>query len=279
MNKHLMSALAVAGLATFGASVDASADSYTVKGGDTLSSIAAAHGTTVSALASANNMSQDGMIYQGEDIQVNGEAIASAPVDATTYTVKSGDTLAKIAQSHNTTVDKLAALNNLANPEMIYVGEVLQLQGEVQVQATAPVQQAPVEQAAPVQQQATAPVQQQATAPVQQQATAPVQQQAAPVQQAAAPKATSTASASGSTYDQFIANGGTAAMWNTIVMPESEGNPNAVSPNGYRGLGQTKEGWGTGSVQQQTKGMVNYANSRYGSVSNAVSFRQANGWW
>lgn len=256
MNKHLMSALAVAGLATFGASVDASADSYTVKGGDTLSSIAAAHGTTVSALASANNMSQDGMIYQGEDIQVNGEAIASAPVDATTYTVKSGDTLAKIAQSHNTTVDKLAALNNLANPEMIYVGEVLQLQGEVQVQATAPVQQAPVEQAAPVQQQATAPV-----------------------QQAAAPKATSTASASGSTYDQFIANGGTAAMWNTIVMPESEGNPNAVSPNGYRGLGQTKEGWGTGSVQQQTKGMVNYANSRYGSVSNAVSFRQANGWW
>ncbi|MBS0949897.1 LysM peptidoglycan-binding domain-containing protein [Weissella minor] len=263
MNKHLMSALAVAGLATFGASVDASADSYTVKGGDTLSSIAAAHGTTVSALASANNMSQDGMIYQGEDIQVNGEAIASAPVDATTYTVKSGDTLAKIAQSHNTTVDKLAALNNLANPEMIYVGEVLQLQGEVQVQATAPVQQAPVEQAAPVQQQATAPV----------------QQQAAPVQQAAAPKATSTASASGSTYDQFIANGGTAAMWNTIVMPESEGNPNAVSPNGYRGLGQTKEGWGTGSVQQQTKGMVNYANSRYGSVSNAVSFRQANGWW
>lgn len=273
MNKHLMSALAVAGLATFGASVDAFADSYTVKGGDTLSSIAAAHGTTVSALASANNMSQDGMIYQGEDIQVNGEAIASAPVDATTYTVKSGDTLAKIAQSHNTTVDKLAVLNNLANPEMIYVGEVLQLQGEVQVQAAAPVQQATVEEVAPVQ-QAQASVQQ-AAAPVQQQ----VVQTSAPAQQAAAPKATSTASASGSTYDQFIANGGTAAMWNTIVMPESEGNPNAVSPNGYRGLGQTNEGWGTGSVQQQTKGMVNYANSRYGSVSNAVSFRQANGWW
>ncbi|SUP59281.1 Probable transglycosylase isaA precursor [Weissella viridescens] len=68
-------------------------------------------------------------------------------------------------------------------------------------------------------------------------------------------------------------------MWHTIVRPESGGNPNAVSPNGYRGLGQTKEGWGTGSVAQQTQGMVNYATSRYGSVSNAISFRQANGWW
>ena len=42
-------------------------------------------------------------------------------------------------------------------------------------------------------------------------------------------------------------------------MPESGGNPNAVNP-GYRGLGQTKESWGTGSVASQTKGMINYAN-------------------
>lgn len=62
-------------------------------------------------------------------------------------------------------------------------------------------------------------------------------------------------------------------------MPESGGNPNAVSPNGYQGLGQTKEGWGTGSVASQTAGMVNYATSRYGSVQNATAFRQAHGWW
>ena len=43
-------------------------------------------------------------------------------------------------------------------------------------------------------------------------------------------------------------------------MPESGGNPNAVNP-GYRGLGQTKESWGTGSVASQTKGMINYANT------------------
>lgn len=83
----------------------------------------------------------------------------------------------------------------------------------------------------------------------------------------------------GSVKSQFLANGGNEALWQAIVLPESGGNPNAVSPNGYQGLGQTKESWGTGSVATQTQGMLNYAKSRYGSVSNAISFRQANGWW
>lgn len=83
----------------------------------------------------------------------------------------------------------------------------------------------------------------------------------------------------GSVKAQFLANGGTESAWNTIVMPESGGNPNAVSPTGYRGLGQTMESWGTGSVAQQTKGMINYANNRYGSLENAIAFRQANNWW
>jgi len=62
-------------------------------------------------------------------------------------------------------------------------------------------------------------------------------------------------------------------------MPESGGDPNAVNPIGYQGLGQTKEPWGTGSVEEQTKGMVNYAIDRYGSVEEAVSFRSSNNWW
>jgi len=187
---------------------------------------------------------------------------ATGIASADQITIKSGDTLASIAQANNTTVDHLAALNNITNVDMIFAGETLETEGQATTVA-APVQQAaaPVAQATPVQQ---APVQQ--AAPKQ---AAPAVQ-AAPAQQA---------TASGSTYAQFIANGGTDAMWNTIVRPESGGNPNAVSPNGYRGLGQTKEGWGTGSVAQQTKGMVNYATSRYGSVANAISFRQANGWW
>ena len=86
-------------------------------------------------------------------------------------------------------------------------------------------------------------------------------------------------STGGSTKSQFIAAGGTEAMWNSIVVPESGGNPNAVSPNGYQGLGQTKESWGTGSVEQQTSGMLNYAKERYGSIDKAIQFREANNWW
>ncbi|MBX4173192.1 LysM peptidoglycan-binding domain-containing protein [Weissella viridescens] len=198
---------------------------------------------------------------------------ATGIASADQVTVKSGDTLAAIAQAHNTTVENLASINDIKNIHMIYAGDVLETEGQATAVAAAPAQaavQAPVQQAAaPV-----APAVQQAPAQVAapKQAAAPAVA-AAPAQQAAAP------AASGSTYAQFIANGGTDAMWNTIVRPESGGNPNAVSPNGYRGLGQTKEGWGTGSVAQQTKGMVNYATSRYGSVANAISFRQANGWW
>ncbi|WP_446002283.1 LysM peptidoglycan-binding domain-containing protein [Weissella viridescens] len=208
---------------------------------------------------------------------------ATGIASADQITIKSGDTLAAIAQANNTTVDHLAALNNITNVDMIFAGETLETEGQATTVA-APVQQAaaPVAQATPAQQapvqQAAAPVAQ--ATPVQQ---APVQQaapkQATPAVQAAPAQQTAAPAASGSTYAQFIANGGTDAMWHTIVRPESGGNPNAVSPNGYRGLGQTKEGWGTGSVAQQTQGMVNYATSRYGSVSNAVSFRQANGWW
>ena len=52
---------------------------------------------------------------------------------------------------------------------------------------------------------------------------------------------------------QFLANGGTEAAWNAIVMPESSGNPNA-SNGQYHGLGQTNQSWGTGSVASQTQG-------------------------
>ncbi|EKU46815.1 hypothetical protein [Staphylococcus massiliensis] len=80
-------------------------------------------------------------------------------------------------------------------------------------------------------------------------------------------------------HDRFIKAGGTEAMWQNIVLPESGGDPNAVSPQGYKGLGQTKEAWGTGTVEEQTKGMINYAEERYGSIDAAVQFRIANGWW
>jgi hypothetical protein len=49
---------------------------------------------------------------------------------AITYTVKKGDTLSQIAQKYDTTVDALKKLNNIANVNRIYVGQVLRINSE-----------------------------------------------------------------------------------------------------------------------------------------------------
>lgn len=46
---------------------------------------------------------------------------------AKTYTVKAGDTLGEIAARYNTNVDALARKNNITNPNLIYVGQVIKL--------------------------------------------------------------------------------------------------------------------------------------------------------
>ena len=52
---------------------------------------------------------------------------STAPQTTTYYTVKSGDTLAKIAKKYNTTVYKLVQLNGIKNPNKIYVGQRLKV--------------------------------------------------------------------------------------------------------------------------------------------------------
>lgn len=49
-----------------------------------------------------------------------------------TYTVQKGDTLSKIASKYGTTYQELAKLNNIANPNLIYAGQVLKIKGSTQ---------------------------------------------------------------------------------------------------------------------------------------------------
>lgn len=49
------------------------------------------------------------------------------PKSKKTYTVKSGDTLSGIAEKYKTTVDKLVALNDIKNKNLIQVGQVIKL--------------------------------------------------------------------------------------------------------------------------------------------------------
>ncbi|WP_436896024.1 LysM peptidoglycan-binding domain-containing protein [Mammaliicoccus sciuri] len=287
--KKLLAVSTAAVAVTTGVTATADAATHTVKSGDTLGSISQQYGTSVSAIKAENGLKSN-LIFPNQVIKVNEKSSEST----TEYTVVAGDTLGKIAAKYDVTVSQLKAWNNLSS-DLIIVGQTLSLQAPAQSAepAKAPVaQQAPVQQtqeqvAAPAQQQSyqapvqsyKSPAQQSYQAPAQQTYKAPAQQSYQAPAQKVRTTQTSTASTGGSTKAQFLAAGGSEAMWNAIVLPESSGNPNAVSPNGYQGLGQTKESWGTGSVATQTKGMLNYAKSRYGSESAAIAFRQANGWW
>ena len=62
----------------------------------------------------------------------SGTATTSGP---TIYTVRSGDTLSKIAGTYGTTVDTLAEINAIQNRNLIRVGQVLMLQDTPQAAA------------------------------------------------------------------------------------------------------------------------------------------------
>lgn len=105
-----------------------SSDVWVVQAGDTLSRIASAWGVTVSAVAAANGIPDPNKIYVGQTIHRPGSASAAPlPAPAGSYTVVAGDTLSGIAAKEKTTVAVLVALNHIANPDRIGVGQVLVL--------------------------------------------------------------------------------------------------------------------------------------------------------
>lgn len=98
---------------------------YTVQAGDTLSGIAAKFGVSTSAI-SGYRSGNPNVIYPGEVLTINGGSAASKPA-ARTYTVRSGDNLSSIAARYGTTYQALAAKNGIANPNLIYPGQVLKI--------------------------------------------------------------------------------------------------------------------------------------------------------
>lgn len=94
---------------------------YTVKSGDSLWSIAKKLGVSVDELKSANNLTNS-LLSVGQVLKIPGEEIINESV----YTVKSGDSLYKIANNYNTTVDEIKRLNNLST-NLLSIGQVLKL--------------------------------------------------------------------------------------------------------------------------------------------------------
>ena len=108
---------------------------YVVRAGDTLISIAARHGLTVSQLAAMNGLGANAWVYVGQRLKVSGSASTPAqptqpaPAASGTYIVRPGDTLIGIALRHGITASKLAAANGLYVTSWVYSGQQLKIPG------------------------------------------------------------------------------------------------------------------------------------------------------
>lgn len=102
---------------------------YTVVSGDTLSRIARNYNTTVYNLVILNNISNPNLIYPGQRIIISGNTSPNSGNECgkILYTIKSGDTLSEIAEEYDTSVNELASLNNISNPNLIYAGNTIRI--------------------------------------------------------------------------------------------------------------------------------------------------------
>jgi len=99
---------------------------YVVQLDDTLSAIANRYETTVQALVQANGIENPDLIHPGQRLVIPSASPTPEPTtQEQVHVVQRGETLYRIAQFYGTTVQALAAANNLANPNLIHWGQKL----------------------------------------------------------------------------------------------------------------------------------------------------------
>lgn len=184
--------------------------------------------------------------------------------ESSTYTVKEGDTLSEIAETHNTTVEKLAENNHIDNIHLIYVGQELVIDG-------------PVAPAAPASTTYEAPAAQDeaVSAPVAE--TAEVEEETPVASETVAEEivASTEASAPAATVSGSEAE---AKEW--IAQKESGGSYTATNGR-YIGRYQLTDSYLNGdySAENQERVADAYVAGRYGSWSAAKNFWLNNGWY
>ncbi|MQB00476.1 MAG: LysM peptidoglycan-binding domain-containing protein [Actinobacteria bacterium] len=102
----------------------ASAGSYRVRAGDTLSSIASRYKTTVTRLVRMNNISDPNLIVVGRRLRVPGGGPGTR-----THSVRAGETLSSIAGRYKTSVGRIARMNRISNVNFISIGQKLKVPG------------------------------------------------------------------------------------------------------------------------------------------------------
>lgn len=177
--------------------------------------------------------------------------------ESSTYTVKEGDTLSEIAETHNTTVEKLAENNHIDNIHLIYVGQELVIDGPV----------APAVTPAPTTYEAPAAQDETVSAPVVE--TTEVEEETPAVSETVAEE-TVASTVSGSEAE--------AKEW--IAQKESGGSYTATNGR-YIGRYQLTDSYLNGdySAENQERVADAYVAGRYGSWSAAKNFWLNNGWY
>lgn len=167
--------------------------------------------------------------------------LTAGVVSAETYTVQSGDTLSAIASKYNTSVEKIAEQNNISNPNLIHVGQAIEV-GETASTAT---EEKPAEQA--------------------------------PAAETVTTSETTTAT-TGAYTSNLSAEDAAAKEW--IAMKESSGSYEAQNGI-YIGRYQLTNTYLNGdySPENQERVADAYVAERYGSWSAAKAFWLANGWY
>ena len=107
---------------------------YVVQPGDTLSGIAAQAGVDAASVIAWNNLANPDDVQVGQVLRLSAPA-APAAAPAGSYVVQPGDTLLGIAQQLGVTSDRLAAANNLSDPNDIVVGQTLAVPGGAKARA------------------------------------------------------------------------------------------------------------------------------------------------
>ena len=178
-----------------------------------------------------------------------------------TYTVKPGDTLSEIAETYNTTVEKLAKLNNIKNVDLIFIDQVLVIDGEAPVAQTTTTE-------APVAEVEETP----AVAETVVEETTYEETYEAP---ASAPAAAESYSAPAATVSGSEAE---AKEW--IAQKESGGSYTATNGR-YIGRYQLTDSYLNGdySAENQERVADAYVAGRYGSWIAAKNFWLNNGWY
>lgn len=176
--------------------------------------------------------------------------------ESSTYTVKEGDTLSEIAETHNTTVEKLAENNHIDNIHMIYVGQELVIDGPA-----APVAPASTTYEAPATQDEAVSATVAETTEVEEET---------PVVGETVAEETVASTVSGSEAE--------AKEW--IAQKESGGSYTATNGR-YIGRYQLTDSYLNGdySAENQERVADAYVAGRYGSWSAAKTFWLNNGWY